>query len=112
MSTTYLRKRHLHDADHSDRPYWLEQSFLERFRAVELISNPSLANMADFAGLLGRLIQQDVDFVIVGGYAVGIHGFPRYTGDLDVEALLDALIDDPDFAQRVREQRDAPNRFD
>ena len=23
------------------------------------------------------------DYLIVGGYAVGLHGFPRYTGDID-----------------------------
>lgn len=26
----------------------------------------------------------DVRYLIVGGYAVGVHGYPRYTGDLDV----------------------------
>ncbi|MBL0047257.1 MAG: hypothetical protein IPP32_04070 [Bacteroidetes bacterium] len=25
-----------------------------------------------------------VDYLIVGGYAVGFHGHPRYTGDLDI----------------------------
>jgi hypothetical protein len=49
VSTTYLRKRRLHDADRADRRYWLEGSYLERFRAVELISNPSLAEHAQQA---------------------------------------------------------------
>lgn len=35
----------------------------------------------DFLKLLER---HEVEFVVVGGYAVGVHGFPRYTGDLDV----------------------------
>ncbi|MCE2962187.1 MAG: nucleotidyltransferase [Chitinophagales bacterium] len=30
------------------------------------------------------LIEKEVEYLIVGGYAVGIHGHPRYTGDLDV----------------------------
>lgn len=30
------------------------------------------------------LIENQVDYLVVGGYAVGIHGHPRYTGDLDI----------------------------
>lgn len=37
-----------------------------------------------FHDFLGLLEKRGVEYVIVGGYAVGIHGFPRYTGDLDV----------------------------
>jgi predicted nucleotidyltransferase len=38
-------------------------------------------NFREFIALLEK---HAVDFLIVGGYAVGLHGFPRYTGDLDV----------------------------
>jgi len=32
-----------------------------------------------------RLLEKHgVEYLIVGGYAVGFHGFPRYTGDMDV----------------------------
>ena len=37
-----------------------------------------------FQGFLGLLEKHNVEYVIVGGYAVGVHGFPRYTGDMDV----------------------------
>jgi predicted nucleotidyltransferase len=37
-----------------------------------------------FLDFLKLLESHKVEFVVVGGYAVGIHGFPRYTGDLDV----------------------------
>jgi hypothetical protein len=57
VTRIHLRKRHLHDNDRTDRRYWLERSYLERFRAVELISNPGLAEHAQQA-------------------------FPRYTGDM------------------------------
>jgi predicted nucleotidyltransferase len=30
------------------------------------------------------LIENEVEYLIVGGYAVGIYGHPRYTGDLDI----------------------------
>jgi hypothetical protein len=37
-----------------------------------------------FQDFLGLLEKHKVEYVIVDGYAVGIHGFPRYTGDLDI----------------------------
>jgi hypothetical protein len=37
-----------------------------------------------FLDFLGLLEKHKVEYVVVGGYAVGVHGFPRYTGDLDV----------------------------
>jgi predicted nucleotidyltransferase len=37
-----------------------------------------------FREFIGLLESHGVKFVLVGGYAVGFHGFPRYTGDLDV----------------------------
>jgi hypothetical protein len=37
-----------------------------------------------FQDFLGLLEKHKVEYVIVGGYAVGVHGFPRYTGDLDI----------------------------
>lgn len=37
----------------------------------------------DFLEFIGLLDEEGVDYLIVGGYAVGIHGFPRYTGDID-----------------------------
>ena len=44
----------------------------------------------NFRDFLKLLIENDVRFLVVGGYAVGIHGFPRYTGDMDVFIALDA----------------------
>ena len=38
----------------------------------------------DFSELLELLNAYNVEFVIVGGYALAFHGAPRYTGDLDV----------------------------
>jgi hypothetical protein len=39
---------------------------------------------ADFLDLLTALSAADARFLVVGGYAVGIHGIPRATKDLDV----------------------------
>jgi hypothetical protein len=38
----------------------------------------------DFREFVELLIKHQVEYLIVGGYAVGIHGHPRYTGDLDI----------------------------
>jgi predicted nucleotidyltransferase len=39
---------------------------------------------SDFKEFLRLLDEKDVKYVIVGGYAVGYHGYPRSTGDMDV----------------------------
>lgn len=38
----------------------------------------------DFRDLLALFNAHRVEYVIVGGYAVGHHGAPRYTGDIDL----------------------------
>lgn len=37
----------------------------------------------DFLEFIQLLKSEDVNYLVVGGYAVGVHGFPRYTGDID-----------------------------
>ena len=43
---------------------------------------PALAK--DFHDLLSAFIDHEVRFLVVGGYALAIHGHPRATGDLDL----------------------------
>jgi len=38
----------------------------------------------DFRDLLELFNKYEVEYIIVGAYALGFHGAPRYTGDLDV----------------------------
>ncbi len=38
----------------------------------------------DFKEFVALLEKHEVEYMIVGGYAVGVHGYPRYTGDLDI----------------------------
>jgi hypothetical protein len=40
--------------------------------------------MTDLAGLLRRLQEEGVDFIVVGGVAAVAHGSARLTQDLDV----------------------------
>ena len=50
----------------------------------------------DFVDLLRAFVAADVRFLVVGAYALAIHGRPRATGDLDL--WVDAT---PDNAPRV-----------
>jgi hypothetical protein len=50
----------------------------------------------DFTDLLRAFIAADVRFLVVGAYALALHGRPRATGDLDV--WVDAT---PENARRV-----------
>lgn len=74
----------------------------------------------DFNELLRLFAAFQVEYVIVGGYALAFHGAPRYTGDLDLlvhatqengERILDALrefgfgganLEAKDFAEEGR----------
>jgi len=38
----------------------------------------------DFEDFIGLLNQHNVDYMVVGGYALAFHGKPRHTGDLDI----------------------------
>lgn len=38
----------------------------------------------DYKEMLQLLLGEQVDFIIVGAYALGAHGYPRATGDIDI----------------------------
>ena len=38
----------------------------------------------DFKEFLQLLNSKEVEYLVIGGYAVGYHGYPRSTGDMDV----------------------------
>lgn len=50
----------------------------------------------DFQEFVELFVAHDVEFLIVGGYALAAHGHPRYTKDLDVWVWLS-----PENAQRI-----------
>jgi len=43
----------------------------------------------DFKEFLALLNAHNVRYLVVGGYAVGLHGYPRATGDLDIWIAVD-----------------------
>jgi hypothetical protein len=50
----------------------------------------------DFKDMLSCLRDEKVEFLVVGAYALAVHGFPRATGDLDIW-----VRNDPENAQRI-----------
>jgi hypothetical protein len=38
----------------------------------------------DFKEFIQSLNENSVRYLVVGGYAVALHGYPRYTKDLDI----------------------------
>ena len=51
----------------------------------------------DFKDFLKLLNSQGVKYLVVGGYAVGYHGYPRATGDMDIWIAVN-----PDNALKVK----------
>ena len=43
----------------------------------------------DFREFIALLLENDVRFMVVGGYAVARHGWPRFTDDLDLWLWMD-----------------------
>ena len=52
----------------------------------------------DFREFLKSLNSKRVEYLVIGGYAVGYHGYPRPTGDLDIW-----ISNASDNADRARE---------
>lgn len=50
----------------------------------------------DFKEFLKLLNEQQVEYLLIGGYAVGYHGYPRATNDLDIWIAIH-----PENAQRI-----------
>lgn len=49
-----------------------------------------------FLRFIQLLNDEGVEYVVIGGYAVAKHGYPRYTGDLDI--LVSGM---PDNAEKI-----------
>lgn len=39
---------------------------------------------SDYKEMLEILLNQKVKFILVGAYAMGVYGYPRATGDIDI----------------------------
>lgn len=108
LDRTAFRAVSFHEAD-NNAAYWLRQSVADRLRAAALLTRqayglPQLKTLSldrdvarvriramsnnifnpDFADFVKALNRSGVRYMLVGGYAVIIHGYNRSTGDLDL----------------------------
>lgn len=47
----------------------------------------------DFKEFIQLLNEYEVRYLVIGGYAVAIHGHPRYTKDLDIWIEIDQYLE-------------------
>ena len=45
----------------------------------------------DYKEMLQLLLEEQVDFILVGAYALAAHGYPRATGDMDIWVKADEI---------------------
>jgi hypothetical protein len=64
----------------------------------------------DFRDLLELFNEHQVEFMLVGGYALAFHGVPLYTGDMDLFVHASSLESRGDAEQR-RPAEAGPRRF-
>ena len=108
LDRTAFRINTFEEADNSTA-YWLTRSVSERLRAADMLIRQAydlpktrvlrldrtqasvrcryMSNNIfnpDFQDLLQAFNDQDVRYILVGGYAVIVHGYGRSTGDLDL----------------------------
>ena len=62
----------------------------------------------DFKKLLALLEEHQVEYMIVGGYAVAFHGYPRFTKDIDIYFIgKEDLIKNKRSTPRTKDKADA-----
>ncbi|WP_347158566.1 hypothetical protein [Pontibacter chitinilyticus] len=83
-----VNKKRLSDSN-KDLTYWLSKSPSARLAALEhlrhlysLLVKMELTN--DFQKFIQALNACDAEYIITGGFAVAVYGYPRYTGDIDI----------------------------
>jgi len=74
------------EADKQDRDYWLSRTPYERLQYMELLRRINYGSVAAtrLQRVLELLKEHDVRYLLIGGYAVGYHGYSSYTENLDI----------------------------
>lgn len=83
-----VTKKILSDSN-DDLSYWLSQPADARLQAVEQlrVQYSLLVQMKltqDFQTIIQLLNSAGAEYIIAGGFAVALYGYPRYTGDIDI----------------------------
>lgn len=99
---TVTRYTNAAEADRHDVEFWRRIPEAERVEQVWRLSQElwrlggHLPMNQDFVDLLRAFVAADVRFLVVGAYALALHGRPRATGNLDIW-----VEPTPDNARRV-----------
>jgi hypothetical protein len=136
MQHVVAKYRTFREAEEATREYYRKLSPRERleilFQLRALARKEEMPFPEDWRAFIESLNSNGVEYVIVGAVALAYHGFPRYTGDLDVlvcntpentkrlESALAAFglaslgLKAADFADsyRVIQLGEPPNRID
>ena len=60
----------------------------------------------DYKEMLQLLLEERVKFLVVGAYALGVHGYPRATGDIDI--WVEPVLENARKVMRVLNRFGAP----
>ena len=83
---------------------------LGRFTLLAIHSvRATLAWLNPYQSLFQALASRNIQYLVIGGVAVNLHGFPRFTGDVDIVLALDrenlhrmtALMHERGYVQRL-----------
>ena len=58
--------------------------------------------LPDFRDMLSEFLDSEIDFLLVGAYAMAAHGFPRSTGDIDLWVRADPATGPKTFSALSR----------
>ena len=87
MVSREIKKLDLSD-EGNDLAFWMAQTPAERLTALGVLRDryARLKRMdiqPDFKDFIALLNQYHVSYLVVGGFAVAQHGYPRFTADID-----------------------------
>jgi len=78
----------------NDLEFWMTRAPVDRLAALAVLRDryARLKNMeiqTDFKDFITLLNRHEVIYLVVGGFAVAYHGYPRFTGDIDFWLKID-----------------------
>src|SRR5262249_52575032 len=87
MISREIRKLDL-SAEGNDLAFWMTQTPAQRLTALGVLRDryARLKRMdiqPDFKDFIALANQRQVTYLVVGGFAVAQHGYPRFTADID-----------------------------
>jgi hypothetical protein len=100
MASRHIKKMDL-SSQGNDLEFWMTQTSADRLAALRLLRDrygrlKRMDIQPDFKDLIALLNQYEVIYLVVGGFAVAHHGYPRFTGDIDFWVKTD-----PENSDRV-----------